>query len=31
VSFACHAETGKITRTDEMPLPSPNYVYCMPR
>ena len=31
VSFACDAETGMITRSDEMPLPSPNYVYCMPQ
>jgi len=30
VSFACDKETGAITRSDEMALPSPNYVYCMP-
>ncbi len=31
VSFACDAETGALSRVDTLPLPSPNYVYSLPR
>lgn len=31
VSFACDADTGLLSRVDTLPLPSPNYVYSLPR
>lgn len=31
VSFACCAETGRLSQVDAVPLPSPNYVYAVPQ
>ena len=31
VSFAVDADTGRLSAVDTLPLPSPNYVYSLPR